>query len=358
MTTPSLDVARLELRTGRARMVVAALAVVLVVLVATSLAYGQVLVPLGELWRALAGSTETMTARIVADLRLPRVVAAAAGGAALGLAGLLLQVLFRNPLADPWSLGMTAGGQLGAALVVAAGGLAFASDVVGVLRLLSGLSLVGGAAVGTLGVALAMAAAARRVGTVTLLVMGLMLGFLSQGLMSIVLHFANRNQVRIFASWNDGTFAALVRDDYLAFLLPLGAGVAMALLVRKSLGALLLGEAYAGSLGVNVVRTRRLVLAAVILLSAPVTAYCGPVIFVGLIVPHLARLALSTAALPRLYVPVLLLGAVLGLGADLIVHLPWEQHFLHLNAVLAMLGAPLVIALLTSSQRQAREPAS
>lgn len=339
----------------RTRVVVASLAVALVALAVTSLTYGQVLVPMGELWQALVGSAETMTTRIISDLRMPRLVAASVGGAALGMAGLLLQVLFRNPLADPWSLGMTAGGQLGAALVVTGGGIAFASDVVGVLRVFSGLGLVAGAALGTLGVAMAMAAAARRVGAVTLLVMGLMLGFLSQGLMSVVLHFANRSQVRIFASWNDGTFAALVPSDYVPFLLPIGCGLVIAIAVRKALSTLLLGDAYAVSLGVSVDRTRRLVLAAVILLSAPVTAYCGPVIFVGLIVPHLARLALSTAELRSLYLPVLLLGAVLGIGADVIVHLPWEQHFLHLNAVLALLGAPLVIALLASPRRWGRE---
>jgi iron complex transport system permease protein len=196
-----------------------------------------------------------------------------------------------------------------------------------------------------------MAAAARRVSNITLLVMGLMLGFLAQGLLSIVLHFANRSQVRIFTSWNDGTFTALTWPDLWTFLPPIIAGVVVALLIQKPLTALLLGDTYAASLGVDVPRLRRIVLLAVILLAAPVTAYCGPVVFVGLIVPHLARLWLGTGNLRPLLPPIALLGSLLALGADFVVHLPWQQHFLHLNAILAVLGAPIVILLLLTGRR-------
>lgn len=340
---------------GRAVAVAIGLALVLIALALIALTYGQVLIPIPDAVGALfGGATGDAAGRIVVDLRLPRVVAGIMGGGALGVAGLLLQALLRNPLADPWSLGLTAGGQFGAALVVAGGGVAFASDAVGFIRFFGGFSMVVGAAGGTFLVALAMAVAARRVSNVTLLVMGLMLGFLSQGLMSVVLHFANRSQGRIFASWNDGTFAALTRTDLVTFLPPIFLGFALAAAVRKPLTALLLGENYALSLGVNVARLRRVVLAAVILLAAPVTAYCGPVVFVGLIVPHLARLTTGTASLRPLLPVVALLGAVLSVAADIIVHLPWQQHFLHLNAILAVLGAPaVVILLLPTRPRQA-----
>jgi iron complex transport system permease protein len=321
-------------------------------LVLLSLSYGQVRVPLAEVLRTLTfAAGDDVATRIIVELRVPRVLAALLGGAALSVAGLLLQALFRNPLADSWSLGLTAGGQMGAALVLTGGGLAFASDVVGVLRIFGGVSLVAGAAAGTLAVALAMAAAARRVSNITLLVMGLMLGFLAQGLLSIVLHFANRSQVRIFTSWNDGTFTALTWPDLWTFLPPIIAGVVVALLIQKPLTALLLGDTYAASLGVDVPRLRRIVLLAVILLAAPVTAYCGPVVFVGLIVPHLARLWLGTGNLRPLLPVIALLGSLLALGADFVVHLPWQQHFLHLNAILAVLGAPIVILLLLTGRR-------
>lgn len=326
----------------------AALVGALVALALASLAIGQVSLAPADVGRAFT-SPGSVESRIVIDLRLPRVVGAVAAGAGLGVAGLLMQGLFRNPLADPWSLGLTAGGQLGAALVVVAGAV-IAPALAPALGLLAGVPLVAGAAAGSLGVALAMAALARRVGTVTLLVLGLMLGFLAQGLISVVLHFTNRTQGRVFASWNDGTFAGLAWADLVAFLPPILLGLGLAGLLVKPLTALLLGEAYAASLGTDVPRLRRLVLLAVILLASPVTAYCGPIVFVGLIVPHVARGLLQTAAVRSLLPVTALLGSVLALGADLVVHLPWREHFLHLNAILAVLGAPVVIGMLLASR--------
>jgi iron complex transport system permease protein len=260
-----------------------------------------------------------------------------------------MQTLFRNPLADAWSLGLMAGGQFGAALIAVAGAVVGPGALM-ILTGLSGLGVVVGSSLGMLGVALAMSAMARRVGTVTLLVLGLMLGFLAQGLISVLLHFTNRSQTRIFASWNDATFAGIVWPDFVTLAPPLLIGVIAAIALAKPLTALLLGETYAESLGVNVARLRRYVLAATILLAAPVTAFCGPVAFVGLIVPHLARGLLGTARIGALIPATAMLGAFLALVADFVVHLPWQQHFLHLNAILALLGAPVVILLLLKSR--------
>lgn len=331
----------------RRRLVLGSVAVSLVATVLFALSWGQVFVSLNAVGAALFDPDASGPAvTIIRSLRLPRVLTALGGGAALAIAGLLLQALFRNPLADPWSLGMTAGGQLGAALVVVAGGVAFASDAVGALRIFAGVSLVVGAATGALLVALTMASLARRVGHVTLLVLGLMLGFVSQGLTSVLLHFANRSQGRIFSGWNDGTFASVLPADLVLVLSPLLLGAALAIHDRHRLTGLLLGDTYATSLGVDVPALRRRVLLAVILLAAPITAYCGPIVFIGLIVPHLTRLLLRTANVRALMLPVALVGALLAAGADAVVHLPWRQHFLHLNAILALLGAPLVIVLL------------
>lgn len=219
-----------------------------------------------------------------------------------------------------------------------------------VLTGFAGLGVVAGSVLGTLGVAMAMSAMARRVGAVTLLVLGLMLGFLAQGLISVLLHFTNRSQGRIFEAWNDATFANVVWGDFVT-LAPLSVlGLVGAVVLAKPLTALLLGDVYAESLGVNVPRLRRLVLGTTILLAAPVTAFCGPVAFVGLIVPHLARGLIGSARIGALIPATALIGALLALAADLVVHLPWEQHFLHLNAILALIGAPLVILLLLKSR--------
>ena len=329
---------------------VATLLLALVAALIASLAIGQVVLSPAQVLQALAelGSASTES-RIVFELRLPRVLAAVVGGGALGLAGLLMQTLFRNPLADAWSLGLMAGGQFGAALVVVAGAVV-GPAALELITGLSGLGIVAGSVLGTLAVALAMASMARRVNTVTLLVLGLMLGFLAQGLISVLLHFTNRTQSRVFSSWNDATFASVVWPDFATLLPPLVIGLALAIWLAKPLTALLLGETYAESLGVNVPRLRRLVLGATILLAAPVTAFCGPVAFIGLITPHLARGLLGSARIGALIPATLLLGALLALAADFVVHLPWSQHFLHLNAILAILGAPVVIVLLLKSR--------
>ncbi|WP_294297157.1 iron ABC transporter permease [uncultured Sphingomonas sp.] len=325
-----------------------ALIVVVLASALAALSWGAIAIEVDAVLAALVGRGDPGMVQIVTDLRLPRVATAIVAGSALGIAGVLMQALFRNPMADAWSLGLTAGGQLGVALLVTAA--AFAGPrAIAALRALEGLSITAGAMIGIAVFALAMASLARRVGTVTLLVVGLMLGFTVQGIVSVVIHFANRVGGRVFSGWNDGNFASVTPADLPMLAVPVAVGVALALTNAKPLTALLLGETYAKSLGTDVTRLRRLTLAAVVLLVAPVTAFCGPVTFVGLIVPHFARAIAGTARILPLLPLAALSGALLALAADIVVHAPWEQHFLHLNAVLALVGAPIVIALLIFS---------
>lgn len=314
-----------------------------------ALGFGMVGLGAGDVVTSLFGSGDPMHVQIVRELRLPRVATAIIAGGALGVGGVLMQALFRNPMADAWSLGLTAGGQLGVALLVTAAAFSGPSAIA-FLRAFEGLSITAGAMAGIGGFALAMATLARRVSTVTLLVVGLMLGFTVQGIVSVVIHFANRVGGRVFSGWNDGNFASVTLADLPMLLVPVLAGVVLALFNAKPLTTLLLGETYAKSLGTDVTWLRRLTLAAVVLLVAPVTAYCGPVTFIGLIVPHFARAIAGTARILPLLPLAALAGALLALAADLVVHAPWEQHFLHLNAVLALVGAPVVIALLIFSK--------
>jgi len=313
-----------------------------------ALSFGTVGIGVGEAVAALLGGSETMHGQIVRELRLPRIATAIVAGSALGIGGVLMQALFRNPMADAWSLGLTAGGQLGVALLVTAAAFSGPSAIA-FLQSIEGVSITAGAMLGIGLFALAMAALAKRVGTVTLLVVGLMLGFTVQGIVSIVIHFANRVGGRVFSGWSDGNFANVMLSDLPMIALPVAAGMLLALVNAKPLTALLLGETYARSLGTDVTRLRRLTLVSVVLLVAPVTAYCGPVTFVGLIVPHFARAIAGTARIMPLLPLAALSGALLALAADIVVHAPWEQHFLHLNAVLALVGAPVVIALLIFS---------
>lgn len=335
-----------------ARRTASGTSLLLLILLATAiftLGFGQVRIGAGDVWAGLfSANADPVFSHIVREIRLPRIAAAGIAGAALGIAGVLMQALFRNPMADAWSLGLTAGGQFGVALLVAAATFS-GPAALSFLASFQGPSITLGAAIGIAGVALAMASLAKRVGTITLLVVGLMLGFTVQGLVSVILHFANRVGGRVFAGWNDGTFANVALDDLPMLIVPVGLGVILAIATSKSLTSLLLGETYAKSLGTDVARLRRLTLAAVVLLVAPVTAYCGPVTFIGLIVPHFARAIAGTARILPLIPLAAASGALLSLAADLIVHAPWEQHFLHLNAVLALIGAPVVILLLIFS---------
>ncbi|MEM7202927.1 MAG: iron ABC transporter permease [Planctomycetota bacterium] len=336
----------LELPRARLRLAAPAFALAILGVSLFTLSYGQVALGLERLIAGLfAPDSDPIAAQIVRDIRLPRVATGIVAGAALGMSGVLMQALFRNPMADAWSLGLLAGGQLGVALVVTAA--AFAGPAaIAFLTNFQGIGLTTGALIGVAAFAAAMAALSRRVGNITLLVVGLMLGFTVHGLVSVIMHFANRIGGRVYSGWNDGTFASTTFDDLGFLVAPVVLGLVVAIASAKGLSALLLGETYARSMGTDVRRLRWLTLGAVVLMVAPVTAYCGPVTFIGLIVPHFARALARTSQILPLLPLAALSGALLALTADAIVHLPWEQHFLHLNAILALAGAPAVIGLL------------
>lgn len=316
------------------------------------LTIGSVRIPPGQVVRYLLGGEVDVAAweTILRELRLPRAITAFLGGAALGAAGLQLQTLFRNPLAGPWALGLTAGAQLGVAIVVATGAVV-GSDLLARLAFFSDLGIVAGAFLGAGGVMAVIASVSRRVSTITLLVLGLMLGFFAQGMVSVVLHFTTETQGRVFASWNDGSFAGVHWEQFPVLIPLVFVGLIIALSIVKPLNALLLGERYAATLGLSVQRARLLALTGAVILAAPITAYCGPVLFVGMIVPHMARGLLNTSDHRILMPAAMLMGSLLGLSADLVVHLPWERHFLHLNAVNALIGAPVVIAVVLRNRQ-------
>ena len=316
------------------------------------LGIGSVSIPVSGIIGVLFGQevTDITWNTIILELRLPRTLAALMGGAALGAAGLQLQTLFKNPLAGPWALGLTAGAQLGVALVVTAAAV-IGSSFLENIEILSNLSIVAGAMLGCLLVLVIMVAVSRYVSTITLLIFGLMLGYLAQGLISVVLHFTNQSQTKIYAGWNDGSFAGVYWENFPVFVPMVLIGLIGGWLMAKPLNAFLLGENYARSLGMSVKRTRLITLGCAVLLAGPVTAYCGPVLFLGLIVPHMARGLFNTSDHTILMPAVMLLGAIIAMAADLFVHLPWEKHFLHLNAVNALIGAPVVMWVILKNKK-------
>lgn len=338
-----------ETTNSKSRLYMSAIFVLLILVALFSLSFGQIVLDVGRLYNAFfVEGGDLVAAQIVTDIRLPRVITAIISGAALGISGVLMQALFRNPMADAWSLGLLAGGQMGVAFIVTAAAfagpaaLAFLSDF-------QGIGLTAGAIIGVAVFAILMAGLSRKVSNITLLVVGLMLGFTVQGLVSVVMHFASRIGGKVFSGWNDGTFAATEFSDIGMMMIPIAVGCIFAIASAKGLSALLLGDSYAKSMGADVKRLRWLTLSAVVLLVAPVTAYCGPVTFIGLIVPHFARAIARTSQIFPLLPIAAICGSLLAVIADTIVHLPWEQHFLHLNSVLAIIGAPVVIVILLSS---------
>jgi iron complex transport system permease protein len=329
-----------------------ALALVLVAAFLLNLAFGSVCIPVGEVIAVLAGqdASKDSWTYIIPSFRLPKAVTALLAGAALAVSGLQMQTLFRNPLADPYILGVSAGASLGVALVVLASGAAtgFLSSV----GLVGDLSLIGAAIIGAGGVsALVMVVARRLHQAMTLLILGLMMSYATAAVVSILIYFSVPEQIQAYITWTFGSFGGVTKRQLLLLAPLIGAGLLLAGLLVKPLNALLLGETYARSMGVNVGRVRFWMIAGTSILAGVVTAFCGPIGFLGVAVPHLCR-ALFHSSDHRILVPAtLLMGSTIALLADLVAGLPGSDTVLPLNAVTALLGAPVVVWIILSRSR-------
>jgi iron complex transport system permease protein len=331
-------------RTSRRRAIYALLIAGVIAAFLLELTIGAVGIPLADVVTILLGGTAANVTweQIVLSFRLPRAINALVSGAALGACGVLLQTLFRNPLADPFVLGIMHGARLGVAILVVATGLAgtaFTARFGDAGTVLTSAA----AAAGAIGVLLLMLSVSRRVTTVTLLIVGLLIGYVCIGLISALLHFVDEVQARAFEQWQGGSFDGITREQLFVMIPLVAGGILLAHALVKPLNALLLGEGYAATIGTSVARVRLLAFACVGLLAGPVTAFCGVIPFLGLVAAHVARGLLQTAD-HRLLIPAAALGgSLLGMAADLFTHLPWNKHFLHLDAVIGMVGAPIAL---------------
>jgi iron complex transport system permease protein len=259
-----------------------------------------------------------------------------------------MQTLFRNPLAGPYSMGVSSGASLGVALAVLAG----PASLGGLWGLGEALGAAGAAVAGAAAVMLLVLAVSRRIrDNATLLILGLMFGQLAGAAVSVLQAFSRAEEIRAFTFWTFGSFAGVTWGQMPAFACAFLAGAALCAICAKPLNALLLGETYAQSLGVSLAATRRLLLLAASILAGSATAFCGPVAFLGLIVPHLCR-GLFRSADHRLLIPAsALMGASLAIASDLASSLPGSDRALPLNAVTALIGAPIVIRILLRRRR-------
>ena len=316
------------------RWVYAGLVIALLVLFFGGLVYGAVRIPLGDVLRILTGSYEGKEAwqHIVLESRLPQAVTALLAGSSLAVSGLMLQTLFKNPLAGPSILGISDGANLGVAIAMIYLGAA------------SYLTTILAALVGAFTVLIIILGFSRKVSSnVMLLIIGIMVGYLASSVISILNYHASADKVHQYVMWGMGDFSgvSLSKLPWLAgFSL---AGLLGALLLIKPLNALLLGEAYATNLGVNVRRARVLILICTGILTAVITAFCGPVSFIGLAVPHIARLLLGSANHRQLLPVTLLAGACIALLCSLLTVTPGSNTVLPLSAITPIIGAPVII---------------
>ncbi|MXX27822.1 MAG: iron ABC transporter permease [Caldilineaceae bacterium SB0668_bin_21] len=315
-----------------------------------SLAVGSVRIPLDEIVAVLLGgdASKPAWATIVLKFRLPKALTAMLAGAALSVSGLQMQTLFRNPLAGPFVLGISSGASLGVALTVLLAGVAVGLG--GSTTLLAGISLAGdtslalSAIIGSGLVLLLVMSVARRVQSgMTLLILGLMFGYTTSALVSVLIYFSVVERIQAYISWTFGTFGGVTWRQLQVMAPAILLGLAGGHLLMKPLNALLLGETYAQSLGLNVRRVRLGIIGSSAILAGVVTAFCGPIGFLGIAVPHLCRSLLHTSDHRLLLPAVSFMGATLALGADIVAGLPGSQLTLPLNAVTALLGAPVVI---------------
>ena len=323
----------------------------IVVLFAANLLYGSVKIPAGEVLSILfSGESERMAWRhIILESRLPQAITALLTGAALSVSGLMLQTAFNNPLAGPDILGINSGAGLGAAIVL----LLFGGIIpAGNLFIGGSLALVAAAFVGALAVtALILLFAARLRSHAMLLIIGMMLSYIVSSAVSLLNFFSTAEGVQSYMMWGMGNFGGVSRGQLPLFAFFVLAGLLLSVCLIKPLNALLLGERYAANLGVNIRRTRTLLLLSTGLLVAVTTAYCGPINFIGLAVPHMARLLLGTGNHRTLLPTTLLCGSAIALLCNLISTLPGDNGLLPLNAITPIIGAPVIIYVIISRRK-------
>lgn len=314
------------------------------VLCLLSLLVGSVHISPAEVWAALMGSSDETVRYIVTESRLPQMCTALLAGAALGVSGLVMQTLFSNPLADPSLLGVNSGASLGAAIALLAFGGSFA---LGGAALSGVLFTVGAAFVGACAVIALIALCSRWLtSNLSLLVAGVMLSFIISSIISLLSFYATSEGVRSFVVWGLGDFSGVSSSRLWLMSILVIVPVWGVRLCATSMNALLLGADYATNLGVNVKRVRTLLLILTGLLTAVVTALCGPISFIGLAVPHVSRMLLRTADHRKLLPAVFVMGADVALLSLILSHLPGEAGTLPIAAITPLLGAPVVLYIL------------
>ncbi|HSP11153.1 MAG TPA: iron ABC transporter permease [Salegentibacter sp.] len=323
----------------------------LIGLIFLNIGLGSVKIPLKDITGSLFNlevSRESWR-YIVLEYRLPKAITAIITGSGLAVSGLLMQTLFRNPLAGPYVLGLSSGASLGVAVVFMGAGL-FGGGFAAFL--LSKWSIVIASSLGSLLVLLAVMLASLRLrDTMAILIIGLMFASLTAAVVSVLAYFSPASQLQQYVFWSFGSLGNLSWEEVSVLGLFWGIGILLSVAGIKNLNSLLLGEQYAKSLGVSIQRNRLLVIVATSLLAGSITAFAGPIAFIGLAVPHLIRQVIPVNNHSILIPAVILGGAILMLICDIAAQMPGSEFTLPINAITSLIGAPVVIWLLVRKRR-------
>lgn len=314
-----------------------------------SMTLGSVEIPVRTVINILLGNGESVRGayvNIVMKYRFPKAVTAMLAGAALAVSGLQMQTMFRNLLAGPFVLGVSSGASLGVALLVLSSGTATVSRLLlPSMTLTSDTSLILAAIMGAgivMGLVVLVAQAVPN--STTLLIVGLMFGYLTSAIVSLLMYFSIAEQIQAYVNWTFGSFGGVTRSQLNIFAPVILVSLGLSLLLSKWLNALLLGETYARSMGLPVQTARLLIVLSTAVLAGTVTAFCGPIAFLGIAVPHVARMVFNTSDHRVLMPASVLMGAIVALIASMIADMPGTSLVLPLNAVTSLIGAPIVIA--------------
>lgn len=323
----------------------------LVLLFFTNISFGSITIPFKEIYNSLTGgqASKSTWEYIIINYRLPKAITAVLVGMGLSISGLLMQTLFRNPLAGPYVLGLSSGASLGVAFVLLGASLLppFLSTV-----LLSSYGVVLASTIGSSIVLLAVLMVSQRLrDTMAILIVGLMFGSFTSAIVGVLTYFSSAEQLQKFTFWSMGNLGNLSWSAIIILAFCVGIGLLLSLFSIKPLNALLLGENYAKSLGLNFKKTRLIIIFATSILAGSITAYAGPIAFIGLAVPHIAKLVFQTSNHSVLYWSTLLFGASIMLICDILSELPGLEIILPINAVTSIIGAPVVIWLLVKKRK-------
>lgn len=328
-----------------------ALSIMLLVLFLTDILIGSVLIPASEGIRALwLPSSASETTRIILfDFRLPKAITAITTGIALSLSGLQMQTVFRNPLAGPYVLGISAGASLGVALFA----LGFSSTLAwGIFSGTGAWTLALVAWTGAFMVMILVLFVSARVNdNMTILILGILFTSAASAIVSILQYFSSEAMLKSFIVWTMGSLGGVTYSQLTVMIPATLAGVLIALAKTKDLNAFLLGETYARSLGVHIINSRLVIFSGASLLAGTITAFCGPIGFIGIAVPHLARVMFRTSNHLVLIPAVVLIGSNVMLISDIIAQLPGFQATLPINSVTALLGIPVVVWMIVKNRK-------